>query len=393
MRKAGILAAFAMLSAGSVLQGQANPRVYSPQFESTDEQNGDAPAVQLWLDEKSYRSGDIIRPYVVAEPGAYVTVIRVSTDGELRVLYPQRPSSQRRHQAGEFANDRLPMTGDPSFYLNESTGNGFVFAIASFDRFDYSYYSAGNQWSYARLANASRYGSPFQIARSFVEEITNGATDYAMDYVMYDVDGRQYRSRYASRYRGYDYYDYMDLCLNAFGSWYSSYCRAYNGGYYGPFIIVHYPSTPYSPAARKGMRVKPVVPDPALPHVPLTPQPVEGRFPVNDPAEAAASARRERMLRDARPRIEPRTQPAAEPRVYRPEPAPIVRSSPRSEPRGEPRSEPRVEQRRPEPRVEQRRAEPQTPARVEVRNEPRPQPPPARRAEPSRVERPQKDNQ
>jgi hypothetical protein len=96
MRKSGILAAFAVMSVGSVVHAQSNPRVYAPQFDSRDQQSNDAPAVQVWLDEKSYRYGDIIRPYVASEAGAYVTVIRVSTDGELRVLYPQYPSAQRR---------------------------------------------------------------------------------------------------------------------------------------------------------------------------------------------------------------------------------------------------------------------------------------------------------
>ena len=383
MRKSGILAAFAVMSVGSVVHAQSNPRVYTPQFDSRDQQANDAPAVQVWLDQKSYRYGDIIRPYVASESGAYITVIRVSTDGELRVLYPQYPSAQRRYRTAQFANDRVPMTGEPAFYVKESAGNGFIFAIASFDRFNYSYYSNGNQWSYARLANSSRFGTPFQIARSFIEEVTSGGGEYSMDYVMYDVYQSQYRSRYASRFRGYGYDDYLDLCLGAFGSWYSSYCRAYNGGYYGPYIIVNYPSQP-QPPARKGMRVKPLVPDPVLPHhVPAEPQPLEGRLPLNNPAEAAAMARRERMLRNAAPRVEPRVQPMNEPRIYRPDSDPsISRAAPRVEPRNKPRYE--------SPRVEQRRADPpQAQPRVEVRHDP---PPPPPRSEPVRVERPKKDN-
>ena len=62
MRKSGILAAFAVMSVGSVVHAQSNPRVYTPQFDSRDQQANDAPAVQVWLDEKSYRYGDIIRP-------------------------------------------------------------------------------------------------------------------------------------------------------------------------------------------------------------------------------------------------------------------------------------------------------------------------------------------
>ena len=348
MTKNAFLIAALVCAAGSAAQAQSSPRVYSPQFDN-EAVAGDAPAVQLWLDDRSLGFGDIIRPFVVTEEGAYLTVIRVSTDGELRVLYPARPSQQQRYREGMFPNDRLPVTSvDQSFYVKESAGSGFVFAIASFDRFNYSYYATGNQWSYARLANASRFGNPFQIARSFIEEVTAGGGEYSMDYVMYDVDGILYRSRYATRYRHYAFNDYLDLCLGAFDAWYTPYCRAYNGGYYGPYIIVNYPSQP-GVGSRKNMRVKPLVPDPVLPHrVRTEPQPAEGRFPVTDPAETAAEARRERMLRDARPRIEPKAEPMSEPRIYRPERDPVVS-------RPAPRSEPRIEAPRPPPQRTPRR--------------------------------------
>lgn len=368
MTRTGFVAACAMLVAAAATgQGQSDPRVYTPQFGNEGE--SDVPQVQVWLEDKSFYSGDIIRPYVTTEPGAYLTVIRVTTDGSLEVLYPQRPQNQVRYNPSQFSNDRVPLTGTPGFVVRESTGNGFVFAIASFYRFNYNYYSNRGFWSTARLASASRFGSPFQIVRSFVEEITDGSSSYAMDYAMYDVDGRSYRSRYASRFRNYAYNDYYDLCLNAFDRYYYSYCGGY-GGYYNPYIVVRTPSNPAQPH-RKSMRVRPLVHDPVLPQPSA---PAVGHFPAPGPGEGAAMARRERMLRDARPRVEPRIETNAAPRIYRPQQDPQVsRPIQRSEPRTEPRVAPRAEQ----PRVEQRRADP-----------PREQP----RANPARVERPPKDD-
>jgi hypothetical protein len=154
--------------------------------------------------------------------------------------------------------------------------------------------------------------------------------------------------------------------------------------YYGPLIVVSNP--PANPSgSRKNMRVRPLVVDPVVPNVPLHPQPLEGRLPVRNPSEDAAMARREHMLRSARPRVggDNDGSSQAAPRIDRPAADPsISRPAPRND---APRAEPQV-----------RRADPppQQQPRVEVRNDPpRQAPPPPPRAEPTqKVERPQKDN-
>jgi hypothetical protein len=369
------------VSLGVAAGAQSNPRVYTPNPQAGEEAYADVPRVDIWLDGYSYRYGEIIRPRIVTEPGAYITIVRVTSDGELRVLYPGRPGFQQRYRDGQFANDRVPETSDGSFYLRESGGTGFIFAIASFNRFDYSYYSSPSGfWSTARLASASRFGNPFEIMRSFAEETVGGDGEYAVDYEMYNVDGRQYRSRYATRYAGYSYNDYLESCLNAFDAYYWNYCSSRNfyGG--GPLIIVHQPRAPDQSGRGKQMHLKRLIPDPVMPHVPLQPQPAEGRMPVNNAAEEAAMARREQMLRTARPRVGGDANGSSQqsaPRIYRPAPDPMIaRPAPRDD----------------TPRAEPRRADPppQQPARVEVRNEPPRAAPPPQRTEPS--QKPQKDN-
>ncbi|HEX6574105.1 MAG TPA: hypothetical protein VF042_03965 [Gemmatimonadaceae bacterium] len=364
-----LVSAFLMLaSVTSAAGAQANPKVYTPQFDNSSANGDDVPAVQVWLDERSLHFGDLIRPSVATDPGAYLTVIRVTTDGQLRVLYPQYPSQQIEYQPGRFANDRLPINTTNAFSLTESNGTGFVFAIASYYRFNYRYYSSGNQWSIGRLASASRFGSPFQIVRSFVDEITEGSDSYSMDYVMYDMDQGQYRSRYATRHRGYAYDDYYDLCLNAF-DYYYNYCRGYSGYGY-PYIVVGNPR-PLNPSARKNMKIRPLVHDPVLPHVPREPGVVEGLQAQPDrDRDRIEAARRERMLRRndgtrRGPSDVPRTErPMNEPRIYRPE-----MDSRRAQPRPEPMVA--APQRMPAPRIE-RRAEP--PPRIERDPAPREKP-------------------
>ena len=376
MKNTGTALALALCAAvASTSAAQSNPRVYTPQFEN-DGPREDIPAVQIWLDESSYSFGDIIRPHVASDNGAYMTVVRVTADGELHVLYPRLPGEQVPYRAAQFANDRLPINTTGSFLVRESRGVGFVFAVASYYKFNYRYYTIGKNCNTSRLSAATRFGSPFQIVLSFVEEITEGSESYSMDYVMYDVSGDRYRSRYASRFRGYGYDDYYDLCLGAFGNWYSSYCRGYYGNGYGyPYVVVRTPNSPRSGPAPKELHVKPLVHDPSVGDAPRE-RPVEGILPQADPREQSAIARRERMLRSTRER---RNEP--------------VMTQPRSEPRSEPRTESR-----PAPRSEPRMAPPpnREPARAApvIRSEPRVERPhveaPAPRIE--RSERPKKDN-
>ena len=363
-----------------------------------------APPVDLWLDQISYDRGAHMRPYFTTEPGAYVVVVRVSSDGELRVMYPERPTEQRPFVIGQFSEDRLPYRGDPSFRLYESSGTGFVFAIASYQRFDFSYFAQGRTWSTARLASYGRYGDPFQVVRGFVERVLPESAEYSLDYEVYEVYARGNSSVYAnnvystgiygSRYGYRSLSDYHDACLTAFGFRYTSHCRSFTGRYYGP-IIVGTPrgnprGTPRNPTKGERMkRPRPVSPDPL---VPLESPSTEGRQPVRSTSERIARERYERMKRQSETR-----NPASGPILLSPgvdrgqrsdtrERAPVIyrgtttRSEPRSEPRPQPRSEPRAaEGRQPE------RVTPRTPARVEVRNEPVARPArPVERARPQR---------
>jgi hypothetical protein len=374
MKKAFVSAVIAVGAMVSIAGAQANPKVYTPQFDNSPTNGDDVPAVQVWLDERSLRFGDFVRPYVATDPEAYLTVIRVTTDGQLRVLYPQYPNQQVKYQPGQFANDRLPITTTEAFSVRESNGTGFIFAIASYYRFNYRYYTTGARWSTARLSSAGRFGSPFQIVRSFVEEITEGSDSYSLDYVMYDTDASGYRSRYATRHRGYAFDDYYDMCLNAFGYAYNNYCRGYSGYGY-PYIVVGTPRNPGERPPRKNMRIRPLVHDPVIPHAPRQPEPVEGRQATRDASDRFEAARQRRLRdTDASRGRTPSTIPMrerenqnSEPRIYRPE-----NDSRRAQPRPEPMIA--APQRAPEPRIERSASPPPPPPRIERDQTPREKP-------------------
>ncbi len=384
----GLVPASAVLFASMAfaLPAQTVPRVYSPQ------ESGNTPQIDLWLDQTSLRPGDRVAPHFVTEPGAFVTIVRVTSDGQLQVLYPRRPRDQHVYTMGQFVNDRVnSYSGDRRFEVYESQGIGFVFAIASFDKFDFRYFTTGGEWSINRLANDSRYGDPFEIVRRFIDRTLDGGSDFSMDYVSYEVDNTGPRSRYASRYGYTSYNDYYESCLGAFGYSYYSYCGRFYPGYYGQGIIVSQPGRPApnvpSGPNYAGKQIRPVTGDPMVHGAPTERQPItEGRLPNGNAAEEAAlAAHRDRLERQATPRdrsvtgVDTRPMDNA-PRVYtspvrtepvqrEPDRAPMMRADPRVE-------QPRVEQ----PRVEHQRAEPRPVAqpRVEVRNEP-----PAQHSEPA----------
>jgi hypothetical protein len=325
-----------------------------------------APTVDVWLDQFTYTSGQTIRANFESDNGAYVTVVRVTTDGRLYVLYPRRPDQQRRYASSRRDNNEIPFSSDPAYYIDEPPGTGFVFAIASFDRFDYSRYSWGSRWRDPRLATT--LADPFAVVSSFVSQTLDVRSAYTFDYEQYEVRrGGRYAGhfRYGNRFYGDDaYYG----CLRQFGYAADYYCNTYGIIYGGPVVIGRTIPARKPSAASKGMSVKPLVVDPMLP--------VPGHLSRPSETDRAASSRAsvktwESMRRSDAPRPDPvvrayepslrsdpvqaqRLEPRPEPRVISPEPR-VFRDQPRSEPA---REEHRVERARVEqPRVEQPRVE------------------------------------
>lgn len=361
--------AFSVLAAAGPVMAQQYPGRSGSIIVNAEE----APPIDIWLDQVVFEYGSPIRPYFSTEPGAYVTVVRVTTDGELRIMYPQRPTLQRSYVMNQFVNDRLPAHGDPAMNIYESTGTGFVFALASYRRFDFRLFTQGSQWNRSRLAQFGRKGDAFEIVRRFVDETLPGTVDFSMDYLTYEVYSGGVRSRYPSSYSYLTLDHYLDACLGAFGYRYSYYCRSYYGGYhdgyYGRIAFGNprsgYPNAPSNPRS-KNMKPRVRSPEPVVPRTPLAAPPAEESGPSGTRTDASVErARHERMMRTAKLRVDPLSEPV----VHRP--------APRSEP-------PRIE-RNPEPR-----SQPVQPA-PQPRSEPRaPAPQPAdTRSEPARIERPQ----
>lgn len=156
----------------------------------------DAPDVRIWTStDQTYQRGDRVRALFRVREDAYVTIVRLDTDGRMRVLYPRTPNDDNWVQAGHTY--RVPGYTDASFVVDDPTGVGYVFAISSYKPFDFGRYAVGHGWDQVALASRV-HGDPFVALRSFAERIAYDAnTGYATDYAEYYVDRRVDYPRYA----------------------------------------------------------------------------------------------------------------------------------------------------------------------------------------------------
>jgi hypothetical protein len=356
-----------------------------------------APAVNVWIDRYSFRAGERIRAYFESEPGAYVTILRVSTAGYVRVLYPRTPTSERVYTSDRLVDDEVPYGNQSGFYLNEPEGIGFVFAVASYEPFNYRAFNSGGQWSTLQLS-ADRNADPFTAIARFVSRTLSPRADYSTDYIQYEVysDGR-YRDgrygRYGSRsYGRTGYDDQYRRCLDLFGFQAMNYCRTYVDFGPVPFIVGRVarrpvPTTPTPAAGKKMTPPKAYVPDPVIdggvakPDAPS--ERVESRSEAGRPWWAPQSRDGARADNGERspgtPRVEPRTPPPSEFRAYPQEPRIEVRPEPRREFPPQRRYEPAL---RAAPQRYEPAPRPVPRPKIETRRETRSAPPPAQHSAP-----------
>ena len=95
------------------------------------------PRVTVWLDrDQPYSSGEAARVYFKSEIDAYITIIRIDTDGRIRVLFPVEPWEDNFARGGRTF-EVLGRSRDEAFRVDDAAGVGYVFGIASADPFSY----------------------------------------------------------------------------------------------------------------------------------------------------------------------------------------------------------------------------------------------------------------
>src|SRR2546425_8520901 len=90
------------------------------------------PRVEVWTDrgDSPYASGQGVRAHFRADRDAFVTILRVDTDGRVRVLFPREPWEDNFARGGR---DYEVQGGDDrdAFYIDDYPGVGYLFAVRS----------------------------------------------------------------------------------------------------------------------------------------------------------------------------------------------------------------------------------------------------------------------
>jgi hypothetical protein len=149
----------------------------------------DGGRVTIWTDrDDPYRQGEGARIFLDVDEPAYVTVLRVDTDGRIHMLFPREPWGDtyvRDERSFEVTGPR----GGRSFLVDDYPGVGYLFAIASPDPFDYNAITRGDYWDYRLMDGGRIQGDPYVSLTDLAERISPDG-DYDYDITPYYVDNR-----------------------------------------------------------------------------------------------------------------------------------------------------------------------------------------------------------
>ncbi len=192
----------------------------------------DKARISVWLNQQDpFHRGDRAQVYIKADRDSYVTVLRIDTDGRVRVLFPIDPDDDNFARGGQ-AFEVLGRDGNGAFDVNDAPGQGYVFAISSTDPFTYDGLVTSGHWDYRTIADGRVREDPYVAVTDLAAQIApDGSWDY--DMASYDVE------------QHYDYPRFVCYDCHAYASYwawnpYDHFCSQYriviyDDPYYYPY--------------------------------------------------------------------------------------------------------------------------------------------------------------
>lgn len=158
-----------------------------------------------------FGSGDRVRVQVETTDDGYLVVLRVDTEGRIRVLFPIDPDLDPFVRGGRVYELR-GRADRQTFLADEHNGTGVIYAAVSREPMKFRDYSAGDHWDYEVLRLSDRESdSEAELSRVVSRMTDNGRFDY--DIVDYTVTGPYiasvggaYPATVYGSYGGYDPY-------------------------------------------------------------------------------------------------------------------------------------------------------------------------------------------
>jgi hypothetical protein len=160
--------------------------------------DGDTPS-RPWVvvdipDRDVYHRRDRIPVAFRSERDGYAIVLRVDTDGRVRILYPASPADDAFVRGGQEYRVPNPYGYDVAhaFAVDDYPGVGYVFAVVSSDAFDYLPYVRNGHLDYRTIGVDGRItGDPYVALGEIVEYmLPPGYGTYAFDVAEYFVGAR-----------------------------------------------------------------------------------------------------------------------------------------------------------------------------------------------------------
>lgn len=362
----------ALAVAALLLSPTETPR---PSLRPATGPDDEPPQLRVWVDsDDPYQQGAPARVFFRSHSDAYLTILRIDTEGRVRVLFPVEPWEDNYSRGGKTF-EVLGRTDDAAFRVDDAPGVGYIFAIASPDPFVYDEYTRGDHWDYRTISDGRVRGDPYVAVTELADRIAPEG-DYDYDVAEYYV-GRHYDY---PRFVCYDCHGYA-----AHANWdpYDSFCSRYR--------VVIYDDPYYYPYRRYGSRTvvaaRPHHPGPRFvfkdydgrdDYVTRVAQRPRDDVPSDDRTSADAQTRRQLVTPMApRERMQPDNGSPTIERQQRSTPTrikPDAVEPPRTEPKQAPRIKPDEKSRKVEPRRE--------PANDRKREPVRAKPPPRSTGEP-----------
>jgi hypothetical protein len=182
------------------------------------------PPVRISLDRRTYQPGDRARITVRVRDDGYLTVLQLSADGYVRVLFPLDPGDDNFVRGAQSYEIRGRGDRD-AFTVDAASGTGTVYAAWSREPFRFDDFVRGDHWDYRVLWDSALPRDPEAGFTNIVQRMSTAHFDY--DVQSYFV---QRQVAYAPMYDPVPYSGSFASC--AFSTWYDPWCSAYYP-YYG----------------------------------------------------------------------------------------------------------------------------------------------------------------
>jgi hypothetical protein len=150
------------------------------------------PRIELWTNhgDAVYSRGQNVRVYFRIDRDAFITILRVDTDGRVRVLFPRDPWEDNYARGGRDYEIE-GRAGRDAFHIDDYPGVGYIFGVAAADPFTYGQFVSGDHWDYRLIAEGRVRGDPYVALTDLAARIVPpDYADWDYDLLPYHVERR-----------------------------------------------------------------------------------------------------------------------------------------------------------------------------------------------------------